>query len=748
MTFTNSTAFTTWYDKYTKLDPAFERSKNDDMESILQFFSEPTDDPLTHFSVALCDEPGLVLGIDSSRSQVILVHNVEVRPATRQNPAPVIRALYGLGREATPVLIDKSVFETPIDVESPSVTVIRKATKDGIFDIQTMKTTSSLEGIGLVLLPPFIAKVLLDLPSLACDKVLAAVLEAIGTYDTAAKNAMADPVPTGDPTVDLTDPSPTDSTGELPEDPIEDPDFVLLTDPPLGPYDAPTQDSSSSPKAGKQKSVYSRCAFLIKYLFMAQFQQKHSDQIPTDVIPVVKILPTMELSHKEWSVIRHIQASVNQPGGKAQDPTTSATDPTRLFETVANPLNDIKACLEELADKVGADAPSSSKTSLQKLEAKFESPLIDMFLRLSSVDGKSPALQPEEFLVKFLTAKGTGGTGAAELVRLHNKRLRRNINIPIGCITAMHHGRFLWDHPTIPNNFSPFYTPRQTVLDMGRAATNELMNVQIRALIGKGIENSDITKITKQFMTVPSTVPDLIRQLENHNALQSDFWGKTSMIHLECAKFIKGIDEYDAVYESAHVHDTHFLAKVMYYYDLTLYRLYEECLVKEDFTDIRWELSDLQSAHTKVLCGQFFQNLPPTLLPPAPTHQHDPVEGKRKRPPTTGSTSDVPGRDVRQRPPKGTEFTNQKQPHELKLHPSEPFHEVILRSQQLKLVPVWPGSRHGVCLNWHINGRCHDNCDRQTSHTELPTETLKGMVAFVKACRHAHIKSSFKGNKL
>jgi hypothetical protein len=98
----------------------------------------------------------------------------------------------------------------------------------------------------------------------------------------------------------------------------------------------------------------------------------------------------MELSHKEWSVIRHIQAGVNQPSGKAQDSTTSATDPTHLFEQVAHPLNDIKACLEDLADKVGsAQASSGSKTDLQKLEAKFEPPLIDMFLRLSSTDGQA-----------------------------------------------------------------------------------------------------------------------------------------------------------------------------------------------------------------------------------------------------------------------------------------------------------------------------------------------------------------------
>jgi hypothetical protein len=46
MTLFNSTAFATWYDKYTKLNPAFECSENDNMESILQFFIKPTDDPL------------------------------------------------------------------------------------------------------------------------------------------------------------------------------------------------------------------------------------------------------------------------------------------------------------------------------------------------------------------------------------------------------------------------------------------------------------------------------------------------------------------------------------------------------------------------------------------------------------------------------------------------------------------------------------------------------------------------------
>ncbi len=56
-------------------------------------------------------------------------------------------------------------------------------------------------------------------------------------------------------------------------------------------------------------------------------------------------------------------------------------------------------------------------------------------------------------------------------------------------------------------------------------------------------------------MTVPGTILDLVKQLDNHNKLQGNFWGKKSKIDKECDRFIHGIDEYDTCYESAHVAD-------------------------------------------------------------------------------------------------------------------------------------------------------------------------------------------------
>jgi hypothetical protein len=75
---------------------------------------------------------------------------------------------------------------------------------------------------------------------------------------------------------------------------------------------------------------------------MAQFQKLSKDKLTQDLIRIIATQPTMELAHKERSVICHIQARVNQAANNPSE-STSATDPTHLFEKVATPLNNIKA---------------------------------------------------------------------------------------------------------------------------------------------------------------------------------------------------------------------------------------------------------------------------------------------------------------------------------------------------------------------------------------------------------------------
>jgi hypothetical protein len=754
MTIIDQETFETWYDFHTKGDPKFEASENENMEEILNFFTEQTDTPMNHYSVTLRDEYGIVLAIDKHLTNLILLHKVEALPATRQNKKPIVRALYGFGKEAIPVLLDPSILEEMTTADCPSITSIRKAVRDGITDITTLTLSSTYKGMSIIMLPPFIAKALLELPTLAVDKALAATLEAIATYEKGRKppsSSAAAAKPTAKTPIVETVIDDLDSDGEEEDDDAvlvdPPPKKVVIVEPPSAKKPPASANSTpivdkaalkTAPTAPSKKkatipTTYTRCAQLLKFLYIAQHQQHHFEKLEEEILTGHIICPTMELEHRQWAAIQHVHCEVNQPKNDKGKGPSAMTDPTHLFDRVANPLNEIKASIDNLMDKYADVAPSASilndkEKQFKKLVEKFEPAQLNMFKRLSSTDGQQPRPDLEEFLVKFLTAKGTG-TGAAQLLHLNNKLHHRNINIPIGCITAMHQGRFGWDHPTCPNNFSAFYTPRANCMDMGRAAASDLLNVHLRAEVGKGIENGDINKITKQYMTIPGTVTDLVRQLDNHNKLQGDFWGTNSMLYKECNRFIRGIDEYDTSYESAHFADPMFLVKVMYYYDLTLFNLYDECLVKEDFFAIRWELTDLQQCHTKVLQGQFFQSLPPVLQAPA-----------SKKRPSSEMDDENPITKPPIKNPKGASRPNPDQHTILQLQTGEDFNDVILRTQQMKLVPNLPGTKSSICVNWHVNGRCHDNCERKSSHKILPDGILKKMEGFLKACRSAHKK--------
>jgi hypothetical protein len=140
------------------------------------------------------------------------------------------------------------------------------------------------------------------------------------------------------------------------------------------------------------------------------------------------------------------------------------------------------------------------------------------------------------------------------------------------------------------------------------------------------------------------------------------------------------------------------------------------------FCEMRWELGNLDGAHTKILNGHFFQTLPPNLTP------------KMKR---EGDTRDISPPNDRQRKERGTTLTDTHQHKMLMLNPNEAFNEVILSNQLLKNVPNWPNSKQSVCLNWHIGGSCHDQCERKATHKNLHDSFIPKMENFLKSCRDA-----------
>jgi hypothetical protein len=218
-------------------------------------------------------------------------------------------------REATPVLLTPAAILTRFHTKSPSVTAIRQALKDGVTDLATIPNQKSeFDTCCLVLLPPFIAKALIALPTLSCKTVFETVMSTITIFDRDLKSAAATD----------TNPEPstnsTPSPGEFAEDPIDNPDkekdFVEV--PGGKPKATKSPKMSSTPKgsaSAKKRaptpSTFTNCSTLIRYCFLAQHQELHFYNLSDALIDGVAICPSHELIHKEWAALRHLQAGIH-----------------------------------------------------------------------------------------------------------------------------------------------------------------------------------------------------------------------------------------------------------------------------------------------------------------------------------------------------------------------------------------------------------------------------------------------------
>jgi hypothetical protein len=111
-------------------------------------------------------------------------------------------------------LIDQSFTHA-----SPSITATIQAQKEGITDLTAIQNQKSeLKTRCLILLPPFIAKALMVLPTLSCAAVFETVMSTIAAYDKEQKI----PAP-----INTSADTPNEGNtpgGEFEDDPIKDPD--------------------------------------------------------------------------------------------------------------------------------------------------------------------------------------------------------------------------------------------------------------------------------------------------------------------------------------------------------------------------------------------------------------------------------------------------------------------------------------------------------------------------------------------
>jgi hypothetical protein len=214
-----------WLSRFQAIPQADQAQENSQMADIISLFpTEKSCDEATLAAAVNNEETTIFLGLDASKENFFLVHNLEVLPKSRHQKKPLIRALHGFGESATVIILDFEEVIKRNQIHSAAISIIRSfAGHAKISNSTLISSVSMLTCRGLVALPPFISSKLMAPPDLAVDHVLAIVLKSIANYDKkllekeasvalAKKEAEKKKAKEATPAV----------TGELLDDPIEE----------------------------------------------------------------------------------------------------------------------------------------------------------------------------------------------------------------------------------------------------------------------------------------------------------------------------------------------------------------------------------------------------------------------------------------------------------------------------------------------------------------------------------------------
>ena len=183
-------------------------------------------------------------------------------------------------------------------------------------------------------------------------------------------------------------------------------------------------------------------------------------------------------------------------------------------------------------------------------------------------------------------------------------------------------------------------------------------------------------------------VGETIKQLRNFSKCLDALIHPNSMMSINLKGFMKNIKDNEESYKANQAMDIIFCLKLLYKIELTRNRLFQACLIDEDFIHVDWNMCDFY----RIMDGNFIQLLPANPgIPDASTHSSN----KRGKQSDNNDNSDQPSRKKATRAKsrllegeeKGNQVINSKQTESLKMKPGGEYHSLIIQKQQLQQIP-------------------------------------------------------------
>lgn len=256
----------------------------------------------------------------------------------------------------------------------------------------------------------------------------------------------------------------------------------------------------------------------------------------------------------------------------------------------------------------------------------------------------------------------------------------------------------------------------------------ELEKEQNLALINK-LNATDIEKLAKQKLSIPTSLIDLIWTTQNFHTVISLCFGESS----HSASFLKtwANHMYDnrIIYANLQSSDPYFYAKVMFMIDRALQVHWRSCSSNTDrssVNDLVLRMSDIQES---ILGLQFNQMLPKSIADKVLTLLNPTKDDKDKGLGPGKGGKKFPGANQDSKDKQELVYDNDKAHSHWQLKENENFSEVFYALQK-----DCPRTSEGklICMKYFLRGVCVKSYNRVHS---LSQEDSKKFDAFVSPCR-------------
>jgi hypothetical protein len=221
------------------------------------------------------------------------------------------------------------------------------------------------------------------------------------------------------------------------------------------------------------------------------------------------------------------------------------------------------------------DKNSKNKEDKDPGFGRLESHRKKLILHASAVPPfDSEASNPTEFYTSFLAKKSQFKAKDMLVHRFHTDRIAFNPNPTF--ITNLWNCEFFWLLPDYPSGISIFYCQ-----ETKSSNAHELEKERYLSLVDK-VKATDIEKLSKQKMFLPTTIMDLVWMTQNFNAVISLCFGPDSHSSIFLKDWTNHIYDNRLIYSSIYASDPTFYAKILFTIDNALQIHWRSCASATD----------------------------------------------------------------------------------------------------------------------------------------------------------------------